>query len=157
MTAHVQVLFLFNGHKLSNSRILAFLDSHYPYQHQKMSSQHRFSTSDVSRLVLHSTLLYLIDPVRGQPTVHGLDRHLNEDIWCHDNLQRKFLDSFALISSTGRKGGETASAICLEQDAFSGSVLRLSRNLGVPPDVYALLVDVLEDLSSIAHRGMCLW
>lgn len=106
------------------------------------------------RFVVVSTLLSLIDPVRGEPTTHGLDRHPHDDVWKHDQLQKKFLDSFALICSTSRKGGDTASAVCLEQDHPSGTVLRLARNLGVPKDLLDKLQEVLDDLTAVTMRGI---
>lgn len=106
------------------------------------------------RFVLVTTLLSLIDPVRGEPTIHSLDRHPHDDSWRLEQLQKKFLDSFALISSTSRKGAETASAVCLEQDRLSGTILRLSRNTGVSSDLVSKLQEVLDDLTSVAMRGI---
>lgn len=99
------------------------------------------------------TLLCLIDPVRGEPTVHGLDKHPHDNIGQQESLQKKFLDSFALVCSTG-KGGDTASAVCLEPGHPSGTVLRLARNLGVPPELVDRLQDILDDLTSVASRGV---
>lgn len=107
-----------------------------------------------NRFVVVSTLLSLIDPVRGESTTHSLDKHPHDDFWRHDQLQKKFLDSFALISSTSRIGGDTASAVCLEQGHPSGTVLRLARNLGVPKDLAGKLQEVLDDLTAIALRGI---
>lgn len=107
-----------------------------------------------NRFVIVSTLLSLIDPVRGEPTTHSLDRHPHDDAWKHEQLQKKFLDSFALICSTSRKGGGTASAVCLEQGHPSGTVLRLARNLGVPKDLLGRLQEVLDDLTAVTRRGI---
>ncbi|KAH6705690.1 hypothetical protein EV126DRAFT_173504 [Verticillium dahliae] len=104
------------------------------------------------RFVIVTTLLSLIDPVRGEPTVHSLDAHPHDGAWKHEQLQKKFLDSFALICSTSRKGAETASAVCLEQGHPDGSVLRLARNLRTPDDLVARLHEVLEDLAGVASR-----
>lgn len=109
------------------------------------------------RFVVVSTLLYLIDPVRGEPTTHSLDRHPHDDTWKHDQLQKKFLDSFALISSTSRTGGDTASAVCLEQGHPSGTVLRLARNLGISDEhLVSQLQEVLDDLTAVALKGIML-
>ncbi|KAG8161159.1 hypothetical protein KVR01_009423 [Diaporthe batatas] len=105
-----------------------------------------------SRFVIVTTLLSLIDRVRGEPTTHSLDRHPHDDTWRQDQLQKKFLDSFALISSTSKKGGETASAVCLEQGHPSGNILRLARNRGIPQDLVFRLQEVLEDLTTVALR-----
>lgn len=106
------------------------------------------------RFVIVSTLLSLIDPVRGEPTTHSLDRHPHDDSWRKGQLQKKFLDSFALISSTSRKGSDTASAVCLEQGHPSGTILRLARNRGVPEDLVGKLQEVLDDLTAVALRGI---
>ncbi|KAK2605534.1 hypothetical protein N8I77_008364 [Diaporthe amygdali] len=102
------------------------------------------------RFVVVTTLLSLIDPVRGEPTAHSLDRHPHDDSWKHEQLQKKFLDSFALICSTSRTGGDTASAVCLEQGHPSGTILRLARNRGIPEDLVSRLQEVLNDLTAIA-------
>lgn len=108
------------------------------------------------RFVVVTTLLSLIDPVRGEPTTHSLDRHPHDDSWRHEQLQKKFLDSFALISSTSRTGADTASAVCLEQGHPSGTILRLARNRGIPENLVNQLQEVLDDLTAIALRGMVL-
>lgn len=103
------------------------------------------------------TLLHLIDPVRGEPTVHSLDRHPHDSIGQRENIQKKFLDSFALICSTSRRGGDTASAVCLEPGHPSGTVLRLARNLGVQPDLLDRLQAILDNLSLVATGGVHLY
>ncbi|KAH7021590.1 uncharacterized protein B0I36DRAFT_394316 [Microdochium trichocladiopsis] len=108
------------------------------------------------RFVMVTTLLSLIDPVRGEPTTHSLDRHAHDDLWKPEQLQKKFLDSFALIASTSRVGGETASAVCLEQGHPGGTVLRLASNQGVKGDTLEMLQEVLNALNSVASRGIML-
>lgn len=109
-----------------------------------------------SRFVVVTTLLSLIDRVRGEPTTHSLDRHPHDDCWRQDQLQKKFLDSFALIASTSRKGSDTASAVCLEQGHPSGNILRLARNRGIPEGLVIRLQEVLNDLTTVAMRGIVL-
>ncbi|OHE92064.1 hypothetical protein CORC01_12645 [Colletotrichum orchidophilum] len=104
------------------------------------------------RFVMIATLLYLIDPVRGEPTTYGLDKHPLDDSWRYDQPQKKFLDSFALICSTSGVGGETASAVCLEQGHPSGTVLRLARNFGVSEMLKDQLHDILNDLTAVAEK-----
>ncbi|KAK1506597.1 hypothetical protein CABS01_16895 [Colletotrichum abscissum] len=104
------------------------------------------------RFVIITTLLHLIDPVRGEPTTYSLDRHPHDDFWKHEQHQRKFLDSFALVSSTSRIGGKTASAVCLEQGHPGGTVLRLARNLGAPEELLNQLQDILTDLAAVSLR-----
>lgn len=106
------------------------------------------------RFVQVATLLSLIDPVRGEPTVHSLDLHPHENARKPENLQKKFLDSFALICSTSGQGAESASAVCLEQGHPTGTVLRLARNLGVPQQLIDSLHGVLDDLTAVSSRGM---
>lgn len=108
------------------------------------------------RFVMVTTLLSLIDPVRGEPTTHSLDKHPHDDAWTHERLQKKFLDSFALICSTSAISGDTASAICLEQGHPSGTILRLARNSGVSQDLIDQLEEILDDLTAIALKGIYL-
>jgi hypothetical protein len=106
------------------------------------------------RFVKVATLLSLIDPVRGEPTVHNLDMHPHENVRKMESLQKKFLVSFALICSTSAKSGETASAVCMEQGHPTGTVLRLARNLGVPQQLLQGLNDILDDLSAVSSKGI---
>lgn len=105
------------------------------------------------RFVQVATLLSLIDPVRGEPTVHSLDQHPHDGGGKQEHLQKKFLDSFALICSTSSKGAETASAVCLEQGHPSGTILRLARNHGITPDLINQFQEILNTLSTVASRG----
>jgi hypothetical protein len=100
-----------------------------------------------------STFLHLLDPVRGKPTINDLDSDLEEYVQDRVQLQR-FLDSFALILSTSRKGGETASAVCMEQDESSGTTLRVARNLNVDQDVIIQVQKVLEKLKKVSLQSM---
>lgn len=106
------------------------------------------------RFVIVSTLLSLIDPVRGEPTTHSLDRHPHDDLRRLEQLQKKFLDSFALICSTSRVGADTASAVCMEQGRPGGTVLRVARNCGVPCELVSKLQEVLNDLTAVALKGI---
>jgi hypothetical protein len=108
-----------------------------------------------SRFTFVAVLLSMIDPVRGEPTAHSLDRHPHDDNQKQEHVLKKFLDSFALICSTSERGGETASAVCLEQDQPSGTILRLARNCGVPLDLIERLHHILDDLNAVALSGMC--
>ncbi|KAL6408495.1 hypothetical protein AUP68_08352 [Ilyonectria robusta] len=104
------------------------------------------------RFVQITTLLSLIDPVRGEPITHTLDRHPHDGRQTRERLQKKFLDSFALICSTSSKGGETASAVCLENSHPSGTIIRLARNLGVPEGLTGSLQAILDDLAAVASK-----
>jgi hypothetical protein len=118
---------------------------------------HRKPLSDAESLhfITASTLLYLIDPVRGKPTAYSLDTDPNDPTQRYDHLQTRFLDSFALICSTSKKGAETASAVCMELDRSGATVLRLARNRGVPVDLIDRLNPILDKLMTIAREGMC--
>lgn len=106
------------------------------------------------RFVMVTTLLSLIDPVRGEPTTHSLDKHPHDDVGRYEQLLKKFLDSFALICSTSRQGADTASAVCLEQGRPGGTILRLARNSGVSQDLIDQLQEILNDLTAIAMKGI---
>lgn len=105
------------------------------------------------RFVQAATLLSLIDSVRGEPTVHSLDRHPHDSRLTKERLQKKFLDSLALICSTSRKGGDTASAVCMEEGHPSGTLIRLARNQGVPQALLKKLGSILNDLTAVARQG----
>lgn len=103
-----------------------------------------------NRCVLNSILLFLIEPVRGEPTVYSLDRHPHDDA----SPKAKFLDSFALICST-RSGKETASAVSMEEGGPTGTILRLARNTSTSEELLLRFQAVLDDLTLIAKGGLC--
>ena len=105
------------------------------------------------RFVVQSTLLRLIDPVRGQPTRTFLDDNPDGDTSGGQRLKQKFVGSFALICSTSGSGAETASAVCLEQHVPSGAVLRVARNRGLSREDLTGLEKVLQILQEIARKG----
>lgn len=106
------------------------------------------------QVVINAVLLRLSDPVRGAPTKDSLDGYLDENTLTTAQLMQKFLDSFALICSTSSAGKETASAVCLEQTQESARVLRVARNLGLPPRDQAQLEDVVQVLVVVAEGSM---
>ncbi|KAH7176010.1 hypothetical protein EDB81DRAFT_771712 [Dactylonectria macrodidyma] len=108
--------------------------------------------ADLKRFVVLSALLKLIDPVRGEPTRTSLDENPDGDISGGLQLKQKFLDSFALICSTSSSGAETASAVCLEQHAAAGAILRVARNRGLTPTDLAGLEKVLQVLRVVARK-----
>jgi hypothetical protein len=105
-------------------------------------------------LVINSALLSLIDPVRGEPTKGLLDGHPDGDVLRSHQLKERFLDSFALICSTSSSGKETASAVCMEHNQPSGTILRLARNRGVSQQDLIRLERVLKILVAAANGGM---
>jgi len=109
--------------------------------------------ADLKRFVVQSALLSLIDPVRGEPTRTSLDENPDGDISGGQKLKQKFLDSFALICSTSSSGAETASAVCLEQHAPAGTILRVARNHGLTPKDLTGLENVLQILQVAARGG----
>ena len=109
--------------------------------------------ADLKRFVVQSALLSLIDPVRGEPTRSSLDENPDGNISGGQQLKQKFLDSFALICSTASSGAETASAVCLEQHAPAGAILRVARNRGLTPEDLSGLERVLQILKVVARKG----
>jgi hypothetical protein len=109
--------------------------------------------ADLKRFVVQSALLSLIDPVREEPTRTSLDENPDGDISGGKQLKQKFLDSFALICSTSSSGAETVSAVCLEQHAAAGAILRVARNRGLTPQDLTGLEKVLQILREVARNG----
>ena len=109
--------------------------------------------ADLKHFVTQSVLLSLIDPVRGVPTRTSLDENPDGDISGGQQLKQKSLDSFALICSTSSEGAKTASAVCLEQHAPDGAILRVARNCGLTPQDLAGLDNVLQILQVVARKG----
>ncbi|SPJ75981.1 uncharacterized protein FTOL_05712 [Fusarium torulosum] len=115
----------------------------------------QISGADLSRFVLHSALLRLIDPVRGEPTRYTLDENPDGSLLGSWQLTQKFLDSFALICATSGSGAKTASAVCLETHGQAGTILRVARNHGLTPEDLAGLKKVLKVLQEVAIKGTC--
>lgn len=115
------------------------------------------SEADLSRFVLHSALLRLIDPVRGEPTRYTLDENPDSSLFGSWQLTQKFLDSFALICSTSGSGAKTASAVCLETHGQDRTILRVARNHGLTPEDLAGLKKVLKVLQEVAIKGNCFY
>ena len=111
--------------------------------------------AELKRFVVHAALLYLIDPVRGEPTRTAVDEDPDGINSGGQRLKKNFLDSFALICSTSASGAETASAVCLEQHAAAGAVLRVARNRGLTPPVLNGLEGVLQLLRVVSRKGTC--
>ena len=100
------------------------------------------------RFIQGAVLLYLIDPVRGEPTAYGLDK--DSSLLDHSRelfLKRKFLDSFALICAI-KKDPKTVSAACLEEDQPGGTVVRIASNAGVSEDTIRSLQRLVDMFSS---------
>ena len=84
-----------------------------------------------NRFVEAAVLLRMLDPVRGEATVHGLDQVSHEMITPRERLlKRKFLDSFALICAI-KKDGDSTSAACMEEGAPQGTIIRIASNAGI--------------------------
>lgn len=102
------------------------------------------------RFVQITALLYLMNPVRGEATEHGLDQDSNEIGSNPENvLKRKFLDSFALISST-KRDGDYVSAACLEEGFPEGTVVRVASNTGVNEHTMKALREIVAILNDVA-------
>ncbi|KAM0217106.1 hypothetical protein ACHAQD_007596 [Fusarium lateritium] len=111
--------------------------------------------ADLNRFVLHSALLRLIDPVRGEPTRYTLDESPDGSLLGSRQLTQRFLDSFALVCSTSGSGAKTASAVCLEAHGQAGTIIRVARNHGLTPEDLAGLKKVLKVLQEVAKKGNC--
>lgn len=99
------------------------------------------------------TLLWLLDPVRGEPTTHSLDRHPNDTQQEATERQcSKFLDSIALICATW-KNGDAVSAAALEEWSPEGTIIRVARNAGLPQEMLEQVREIVEALNDIAQKG----
>jgi hypothetical protein len=106
------------------------------------------------RFIQAAVLLYLLDPVRGEPTAYGLDQDApNLQAPKEQVLKRKFLDSFALICAI-RQDGDAVSAACLEEGEPEGTVVRIASNAGVSEETLGQLKHILGLLSGISNEGM---
>ncbi|XTI90352.1 hypothetical protein V2W45_1245369 [Cenococcum geophilum] len=94
-----------------------------------------------------AVLLHMLDPVRGEPTVHGLDQDLNDrSALRFQELKRKFLDSFAFLCAT-KKDGDSVSAACMEEGLPQGTIIRIASNAGVRENTLCQLRQVLDSLN----------
>jgi OTT_1508-like deaminase len=106
-----------------------------------------------TRFIQAAVLLHLLDPVRGEPTAHGLDRDPHEiEPQRERMLKRKFLDSFALISATN-KDGDTVSAASIEEGLPEETVVRVASNHGVKNSTLHELRELTAILGSVASKG----
>lgn len=106
-----------------------------------------------SRFIQAAALLYLLDPVRGEPTEHGLDRDpSNIEPQRERLLKRKFLDSFALVCAI-KKNGDTVSAASIEEGLPEGTVIRVASNCGVEKSTLDGIRELVGILNGVASRG----
>lgn len=107
------------------------------------------------RFVQAAVLLHLFDPVRGEPTIHGLDQDPHEVEAPRERLlKRKFLDSFALLCAI-EKDGNSVSATCMEEGAPHGTIIRVASNAGVHEKTLTQLRQILGLLNGVADSGRC--
>ncbi|GKU22722.1 unnamed protein product [Fusarium langsethiae] len=125
--------------------------SHFIEMNKKSGPTH-IDGEALARFVLHSALLWLIDPVRGEATRSIPDENPDGNLLSARYLKQKFLDSFALICSTSRSGANTATAVCLETYERGGNILRVARNKGLKPEDKAILEQVLRVLQEVARK-----
>ncbi|XPS75439.1 hypothetical protein M3J07_007517 [Ascochyta lentis] len=106
------------------------------------------------RFVQVAVLLHLFDPVRGEPTIHGLDQDQHEVEAPRERLlKRKFLDSFALLCAT-EKDGDSVSATCMEEGAPQGTIIRVASNAGVRESTLIQLRQVLNLLNGFSDSAI---
>ncbi len=106
-----------------------------------------------NRFVQAAVLLRMLDPVRGEATIHGLDQDSHEMKTPRERLlKRKFLDSFALICAI-KKDGDSVSAACMEEGAPQGTIIRVASNSGVSEKTLSELRELVAVLNSIGSGG----
>lgn len=106
-----------------------------------------------NRFIQAAVLLHMLDPVRGEPTAHGLDQDLHGIETPRERLlKRKFLDSFALVCAT-RKDGDSVSAACMEEGMPQGTIIRIASNSGVRESTLSQLRELVHTLNSVASGG----
>ncbi|KAH0536098.1 hypothetical protein FGG08_007003 [Glutinoglossum americanum] len=107
-----------------------------------------------NRFVQAAVLLHLLNPVRGEPTGHGLDQDPYEvDTPRERLLKRKFLDSFALVCAT-RRNGDRVSAACIEEGSPQGTIIRIASNSGVQENTLSQVREIVEALNCIASGDL---
>ncbi len=109
-----------------------------------------------NRFIQAAVLLHTLDPVRGEPTGYGLDQDPHDIETPRERLlKRKFLDSFALICAT-KKGGDSVSAVCLEEGLPQGTIVRIASNSGVRENNLDQLRELVNVLNRVASGGIFL-
>lgn len=105
------------------------------------------------RFIQAAVLLYILNPVRGEPTGYGLDQDPHDIETPRERLlKRKFLDSFALICAT-KKDGDSVSAACLEEGSPQGTVVRIASDSGVRENTLNQLRELVNVLNDVANGG----
>jgi hypothetical protein len=105
------------------------------------------------RFIQAAVLLYMLDPLRGEPTGYGLDQDPYEIESPRERmLKRKFLDSFALVCAI-RKDGDSVSAACIEEGLPEGTIIRVASNSGVREETLNQVRDIVDILNHIASGG----
>jgi hypothetical protein len=113
----------------------------------------RITGNAQDRFVQAAVLLHMLDPVRGEPTAHGLDQDPHELETPRERLSKqKFLDSFALLCAI-KKDGDSISAACMEDGLPQGTIIRIASNAGVRESTLYQLQKILDSLNSVADAG----
>ena len=68
-------------------------------------------------------------------------------------LERKFLDSFALLCAT-EKDGDSVSAACLEEDFSQGTILRIAGDSGVRESIPSQLRELVTALNDVVSGSI---
>jgi len=106
------------------------------------------------RFIEVAALLHMLDPVRGEPTIHGLDQDPIEIETPKERLlKRKFLDSFALVCAT-KKGGDSVSAACMDEGLPQGTTIRIASNSGVRTQTLNQLRELVNLLNNVDSGGV---
>lgn len=106
-----------------------------------------------NRFVQVAVPLRMLDPIRGDPTVHGPDEDLHEIRTPRERLlKRKFFDYFAPICAI-KRDGDSVSAAYIEEGAPQGIVTRVTSNSGVGERTLSQLRELVAVLNSIGSGG----
>lgn len=86
--------------------------------------------------------------------MHGLNHESHETRIPQERLlKRKFLDAFALICAI-KKDGESVSAVCMEEGAPQGTIVRIASNAGVGEKPLGAIRELVDVLNNIGDGGM---
>lgn len=108
----------------------------------------------LKRYIQAVALLYILDPVRGEPTAYGLDHDSTSVHGSFDlSLKRKFLDAIALICAF-EKDPSCISAACFDKESPDETTIRIASNGGVAAETLICLEDIMSLLKHQSTDGM---
>lgn len=106
------------------------------------------------RYIQDVALLYMLDPVRGEPTAYGLDHDSSSVHGSFDlSLKRKFLDAIALICAVN-KSPSCISAACFDKENPVETIIRVASNGGVLGRTLIYMEEILGILTDLSMQGI---